>query len=243
MKRSDFKKHSAVFYIGKGIIVASLVATASIGFILGFFVGKYAQRSHPTPAALSSVTTTEQPSAIVTEQASTAENIATQVQQPVPSNPDQMARSEADSKHEELHDTNNVNIPKIKDKNVIPSPPKAPAQGASQKATPQRAKANVGSRETTDTPKEPSTRKYTVQVGAFKNAEEAEALKTKLNSKGYRAFVIESKTMNHGLLHKVMVGTYTTRKEAEVVSIKLRNSEGLRAFVTFAALEGSPRQR
>lgn len=242
MKRSDFKKHSAVFYIGKGIIVASLVATASIGFILGFFVGKYAQQSHPTPAVLSSVTTAEQPSAIVREQASTAENIATQVQ-PVPSNPDQMARSEADSKHEELHDTNSVNIPKIKDKTVTPSPPKAPVQGASQKSTPQQAKANVGSRGSTDTPKEPSTRKYTVQVGAFKNAEEAEALKTKLNGKGYRAFVIESKTMNHGLLHKVMVGTYTTRKEAEMVSIKVRNSEGLRAFVTFAALEGSPRQR
>ena len=34
-----------------------------------------------------------------------------------------------------------------------------------------------------------------------------------------------------------------TRKEAEVLSIKLKNSEGLRTFVTFVMQEGAIRQQ
>lgn len=242
MKRSDFKKQSAVFYIGKGIVVASLVATASIGFTLGFFVGKYAQRGHTPPTDLSSTTATGQPSAIATEQASTAENIGT-TGQPVPAAPDQMGQSDVDGKYQALHYDSKSISSEMKEKNLPLSPPKVTEPSASEKVTRHLTKETVRSRESTNTTKEPSARRYTVQVGAFKNTEEAEALKSRLNGKGYRAFVVESRTKNHGLLHKVMVGTYPTRKEAEVVSIKIRNAEGLRAFVTFAALEGVSRQR
>jgi hypothetical protein len=40
-----------------------------------------------------------------------------------------------------------------------------------------------------------------------------------------------------------MVGEFRTRKEAEVLSIKLKNSEGLRTFVTFVMQESATRQQ
>jgi cell division septation protein DedD len=93
------------------------------------------------------------------------------------------------------------------------------------------------------TQKTPLTRKYTVQAGAFKNPDEADALKTKMSKKGYKSFVTAAKTKKQETLHKVMVGEFRTRKEAEVLSIKLKNSEGLRTFVTFVMQESATRQQ
>ena len=40
MKKFDLKEKSSVFYIGKGVIILSIIVTSSISFMLGFFVGK-----------------------------------------------------------------------------------------------------------------------------------------------------------------------------------------------------------
>lgn len=241
MKRGDFKKHSSVFYIGKGIIIASLAATASIGFILGFFVGKYAQPTHRTPSDISSVRETDHPAEPVEERGTTPEQ-AEPTEQPPPSTPDRMAQSLPENKYQAVHDNNHSMSSEIKDKTIHSRPPKAD-QGTAQNVPSLPTKESARLRESVETARDPSPRKYTVQVGAFKNAEEAEGLKARLNGKGYKAFVVESQTKNQGLLHKVMLGTFKTRKEAEVAAIKVKNAEGLRAFVTFASPEGVPRQR
>jgi cell division septation protein DedD len=78
---------------------------------------------------------------------------------------------------------------------------------------------------------------YTVQAGAFKSSHEAGILKDKLAKKGYTAYIIQSESKKHERLYKVMIGKFPTRKQAEVLSLKIKKSEGLQTFVTFRTKE------
>ncbi len=73
---------------------------------------------------------------------------------------------------------------------------------------------------------------YTVQVGAFKNAADADAIKKKLEKKGYKTYMTLSESKKEGGLYKIWVGKFSTRKQAEALSIKIKKTEGLQAFVT-----------
>ena len=76
------------------------------------------------------------------------------------------------------------------------------------------------------------TKKYTVQVGAFRSASDADALKSKLDKKGYKTFLMESRTQKNEPLYKVAVGAFSKRNEAELLASKMKKSEGLKTFVT-----------
>jgi cell division septation protein DedD len=78
----------------------------------------------------------------------------------------------------------------------------------------------------------PAATLYTVQVGAFKNVADADALKKKLEKKGYRTSMALSESKKAGGLYKVWVGKFSTRKEAEALSMKIKKTESLQAFVT-----------
>ena len=78
---------------------------------------------------------------------------------------------------------------------------------------------------------------YTVQAGAFKSSHEAGILKDKLAKKGYTAYIMQSESKKHERLFKVMIGKFPTRKQAEVLSLKIKKSEGLQTFVTFGSKE------
>lgn len=84
----------------------------------------------------------------------------------------------------------------------------------------------------TQTTQKIQPRKYTVQACAFKNVSDANALKARLDKKGYKTY-ITLETKNHKKLYKVRMGDFATRKEAEILSIKIKKSEGLNTFVTF----------
>jgi len=86
---------------------------------------------------------------------------------------------------------------------------------------------------TEETQGTPEVLKYAVQAGAFKDASDANALKSKLAKKGYKAYVTNTETKRHENMYKVMIGKFVNRKEAELLSIKLKKSEGLQTFVTF----------
>ncbi len=74
---------------------------------------------------------------------------------------------------------------------------------------------------------------YTVQVGAFKNEKEAQALETKLKKKGYNNIIYMVKEGKSGTgLFKIRIGDFKTKKEAEIFAIKLHKTEGLEAFAT-----------
>ncbi len=208
MKRTDFKAKSSVFYLGKGIIILSLVVTSSLGFILGFFVGRSAQPSpQERPSAIMPPDIADEQNVLLPEEVFSSEQMPSQeVRQP-----EVRARREAVAVQKPaMKDPQ----PSLKDKVTR----EAPADKKTQKGQ---------AKEKTSKP-----RKYTVQAGAFSNPDEAESLKSALGKKGFRAFTIEAKAKNNKILHKVMVGEYGTRKEAEVLSLKLKKSEGLRTFVT-----------
>lgn len=73
---------------------------------------------------------------------------------------------------------------------------------------------------------------YTVQAGAFKNLKDAETLRHKLESKGYKAYIKKSVVAKGIKIFKVRTGEFMDKKEAEVVALKLKKAEGLKAFVT-----------
>jgi cell division septation protein DedD len=244
MKRVDFKKHSSVFYLGKGLIIASIVVTASLGFLLGFFVGKQAQPLQETksgnivPLKESVQNPQEALEKEVSQQSDTAQ-LPASVKNEKP-----VQEQQPDIQQGALRDSSITPAEKRHAQAGSSSPAKT--KQAQEIRPKQEAPEQKNSRSTQDIPKPQKTpliRKYMVQVGAFKNPEEAEILKTKMSKKGYKAFVTESKTKKQEILHKVMVGGYSTRKEAEILSIKLKNSEGLRTFVTFVMQEGATRHQ
>ena len=73
---------------------------------------------------------------------------------------------------------------------------------------------------------------YTVQAGAFKNLKDAETLKHKLESKGYKAYIKKSVAAKGIKIFKVRTGEFMDKKDAEAVALKLKKTEGLKAFVT-----------
>ena len=73
--------------------------------------------------------------------------------------------------------------------------------------------------------------KYTVQAGAFKNLKEAETLKHKLETKGYKAYIKKYAKSKNPKLYKVRTGEFSVKEEAAALALKLKN-EGLKAFVT-----------
>lgn len=255
MKRVDFKKQSSVFYIGKGLIIGAIVITASLGFSLGFFVGR---QMHPyTESSLNSTSSLlEREPLETTEGPPVAGPPEQPIESPLQSHVEKNMQTVQKQHGRESGTTPPVRLSEMSSRNDTSfSSQKTLKQAAPQSAVKtkqaQESKPSQGSSEKNDTKsiqdkqqttKGETTRKYTVQVGAFKNAEESDALLAKLHKKGYKAFATTAKTKKQQILHKVMVGEYNTRKEAEVLSIKLKNSEGLRTFVTFFMKEGTTRQ-
>jgi cell division septation protein DedD len=96
-----------------------------------------------------------------------------------------------------------------------------------------KAKGTREVRKIQEPQKIPKTRKYTVQAGAFNDISDANALKARLDKKGYKTYITLSETQKHKKLYKVRIGNFATRKEAEIISIKIKTIEGLNTFVTF----------
>jgi len=72
---------------------------------------------------------------------------------------------------------------------------------------------------------------FTIQVGAFNDVYYAKALKTRLNKKGYHAFITISFSKK-GRFYKVLVGKFSNRGKAEMLSAKIKRVEGIQTFVT-----------
>ena len=73
---------------------------------------------------------------------------------------------------------------------------------------------------------------YTVQVGAFRNDSYARSLRMILIQRGYDAYMTNSKSKDKGEFHKVLIGKFGDKGEAEKLSRKIAKTEGLQTFVT-----------
>lgn len=184
MNKVDLKEKSSAFVIGRGLIIAVILFTSSIGFILGYFVGK---------------STPKEGYAIRPLRVEPKDRSAL----PLEVTPQQTGQTQA----------------------IVPS-----EEESVQKTTGETNKEAV---KNTQQPEKSAKIVYTVQVGAFKDAPDAESLKAKLNKKGFKAYVRPLESKRGDRLYKVWVGEFATRKEAEILSLKIKKAEGLQAFVTF----------
>jgi cell division septation protein DedD len=72
---------------------------------------------------------------------------------------------------------------------------------------------------------------FTVQAGAFNDPYNARSLKIRLNKRGYHAFITISSSKERRI-YKVLVGKFSNREKAEILSAKIKRVEGLQTFVT-----------
>lgn len=208
MKKTDLKEKSSLLIIGRGFIITAIFITSSLSFTLGYFVGKSGhsrvENQLFSPAQQERI---EQKNIVP----ATKDAVSQQLEQPQKTPQPETQQTQETSFAQEM---------------------KKPAETklAQETAKIHETKETVNPQEKTKTPQKI---KYTVQVGAFTEAAEAEVLKTKLDKKGYKAYVTQSETKRNKKLYKVRIGEFSTKKEAELLSIKIRKTEGLQTFATF----------
>lgn len=192
--------------LGRTIIIAILVITSAFSFVLGYFVGKATvkDRLQAEFMALPKQQGHEEP--VAKEQPQEEKETLT-----------------TDSIFEQLAETRDLEekAKKTPQADVVKADQ---LQAATQKETEQPSVKMTKPVEDTDV--------YTVQVGAFKNQKDADALKRKLEDKKYNAYIKRTTLSQNLKLFKVRTGEFTKREDAEMLAIKLKKTEGLNAFVT-----------
>lgn len=73
---------------------------------------------------------------------------------------------------------------------------------------------------------------FSVQVGAFANLQEAEALREKLGRKGYDPYIVLDSSGGSKTLYRVRVGSFGDKGEAKRMVLELKRREGISAFIT-----------
>ena len=204
-----------------------LTGIASLSFLLGFFVGKISR-----PPEMN------QPSAITDHGNAEESNPVSTEQKTLPQRPLQQAGEMQTSYDAGQRDATKA-IQTVAETQGAPQPQAPQQTNELQKSgVNSHAGKNQGSNAASETKKPGEThvsdkmKKYTVQVGAFRNASDADALRSKLDKKGYKTFLIELKAKNNEPLYKVAVGAFNARNEAELLAAKMKKSEGLKTFVT-----------
>jgi cell division septation protein DedD len=75
-------------------------------------------------------------------------------------------------------------------------------------------------------------RLWTVQVSSFRSRALADELLARLSAKGFDAYLVSVTTDEGRVRHRVRVGGYASRAEAERVAGQLRSERNLSPFVT-----------
>ena len=231
MKQADLKEKSSVFVIGKGIIVIVLTGIASLSFLLGFFVGKISR-----PPEMN------QPSAITEQRNAEERNPVSAEQKTLPRQADPLQQAgEIQAPYDAGQKDATKALQTVSEAQGAPQPQSPQQTNELQKSSvnsrtksqgPKGSGAASETKKTDETHTSDKAKKYTVQVGAFRNASDADALRSNLGKKGYKTFLIELKAKNVEPLYKVTVGSFSARNEAELLSAKMKKSEGLKTFVT-----------
>jgi DedD protein len=216
MKQADLKEKSSVFVIGKGIIIIVLISISSLSFLLGFFVGKINRPPEGT-----------QPPDVITRERMTGNIPASPGTGTLP---EQAEIPQPSGEVRTPQDNTQANAAKPLINVSDTQKTQHPVSGAVSNET--QVKPIQETNKPDDTRESIKTKKYTIQVGAFKNESDAAALKAKLDKKGYKTYLMALKPKPNENLYKVTVGAFSTRQEAELLAMKIKNSEGLKTFVT-----------
>lgn len=238
---------------GRILLGVITVTVAIAGFTLGYFVGKNATSSAVLPTAKQSPGEGDSPSAppdqeivrkdelsssvVTAPQNLPAENRAAgavaaslertpQKEVPKEDRKPALARSQTaadsdvktSSRERGLAEQAAVGVPARPDKGTAPVQPPALEDNA------RTATESSGTSEVKAV--------YTVQAGAFRGQKDAEALKRKLEAKGYKVTLKRETTPKGVTYYKVRAGEFARKNEAAVLAIKLKKTDGLNAFAT-----------
>lgn len=233
MNSLDGRERSSFHVLGKEFIIVIVVLASAVSFTLGFFVGKSGHDDRTTGAAL----VTGIPS---------GEGRA----EPGTSGFESPGGETANAAKKESDGVNmDLNTPKEGGRNGGKEMSSAGVPG-SQNATPASGGAPVEKRQPAGKseagPKEKASSipvleekalsgeiLYAVQLGAFRNPKEAEQFAEGFVEKGFKPYITASRTKNQEKIFKVKAGEFKDRKNAEILSLKIKKTEGLNAFVTF----------
>lgn len=201
-------------FSAKIILIIITVALATGGFTLGYFVGKNV--SVP-PDYAADTTRQSAPDAAVSKKEAEQQETAVNAQPDTKSAP--LQNSPADMPAVPRQEPNSTGQdsavqPSGKEKFLTP-----PAEPAKEPAPDKNQKNTILSNS------------YTVQVGAFRSQKEADTLSRTLENKGYKITIKKGTLKKGGHLFKVTTGEFSKKKEAEVLALKLRKTEGLNAFI------------
>lgn len=116
-----------------------------------------------------------------------------------------------------------------------PSKAAAPATAAAERpvnvASPSTPAASGATPATARVPSEPRGAGFAIQVAALREREEAEAMVTRLSSKGYAAYLM-TPLAGQPSMFRVRVGKFKDRSEAEVVATRLEREEQFKPWIT-----------
>lgn len=207
MKQNPVKDTQSIYFVGRWFIILSIVITSALSFTLGFFVGK---TFRPT----------------VNNQEFVTPLYDTGNENSSPEDKDEtLPQSLEAQEQKQLQESQQ---PQDNSQNFQEMQEPAKSLKTEKPENSQNRKAGVKEKKNAV----PKARKYTVQVGAFVNASDADKLKTSLDEQGFNAYIVLSQTKDHKKIYKVRVGEFDSRKEADMVSLKLKKSQNLKTFVT-----------
>lgn len=229
MKKTEFKEKSSVLFVGKGIIILSLVITSSLSFVLGFLVGK-----SYNPVLENQI------SSLSLQERNTAGGVPLANSKPQERHLDKEAQTAVpETATSQSHPVQNSDVKNRQEAKKTIAALGNPSQQSASTQSHESSKSGIThskAREINEVSNDKGiakARKYTVQAGAFKSEADADALSEKLQKKGYKISVFPFRTKKHEKLFKVMVGEFSSRKEAELLSVRLKKTEGLKTFVSF----------
>jgi len=78
----------------------------------------------------------------------------------------------------------------------------------------------------------PAKARFTLQVGAFNNSEEAQQLVNQLQSKGYAAYQITGSAAAKGMWYRVRVGHFQSLQEARQFALMFEKKEKIKTIIT-----------
>ncbi len=209
---------------GKEFVIVMVILFSSLSFTLGFFVGKKSGRNDAggTPQSVAlpeasgqapqNATAQDMPPAAVevmpsrdmTRDRPTGED----VQIPPPAGPAAAMKTGTDGKARQV--------------------PDAAAKGPAEEI--KKGKTVLSETRRTDPAK--GGAEFSVQLGALKNSAEAKRLKNKYAGEGYSTYITVVSGKNKEKIYKVKAGKFRERKDAELLSVKLKKNGAIHAFVT-----------
>lgn len=226
MIEEDYPEKPSGFLLGKEFIIVLVIVFSGVSFTLGYFVGK--NTAGPAVSSLHA-----------------AEGIAQQNRQDpppgspiqVPAQPGGTAPAVLPSEEISPDAAPAAALPKRVDGKDTGSVPQEQLKTVSQQKHPEPVASDMGSEKTaaksgTEFRANEKTGLYTVQFGAFKSAEEAKQLKARFDKKGYKPFISVAKDRKGNKIYKVKTGEFSDRKDADVLALKLKKTEGLDTYVT-----------